>query len=85
MNLKTHINAAFCSLHHMVGRIYCRHALAWVRNIYGDEINATGCRTVWICDKCKKVIFDRDYITRDMACVVYSPNDQSSATRGGDR
>ena len=58
----------------MVRRIFCKHALAWVRNIHGDEINLTGCRTVWICEKCGKVVYDRDYITRDMACVVYSPN-----------
>jgi hypothetical protein len=53
-------------------RLFCRHTLAWVRNIHGDEINATGCRTVWICEKCGKYIYDKDYITRDMACVVHN-------------
>jgi hypothetical protein len=56
-----------------VRRLFCKHALAWVRNIYGDEINATNARTLWICEKCEKLIYDRDYITREMACVVYSP------------
>ena len=65
---------ALVRVQRMVRRIFCKHALAWVRNIHGDEINLTGCRTVWICEKCGKVVYGRDYITRDMACVVYSPN-----------
>jgi len=68
------------SLRRMVRRIFCKHALAWVRNIHGDEINATGCRTVWICEKCGKVVYDPDYITRDMACVIYSPNSDSTTS-----
>ena len=66
----------------MVRRIFCKHELAWVRNIQGDEIKLTGYRTVWICEKCGKVIYDRDYITRDMACVVYSPNENLSGSAG---
>lgn len=53
-----------------IKRLFCRHSLAWVRNIFGDEINATGCRTVWVCQKCGKYIYDREYITEAMACVV---------------
>ena len=61
----------------LVRRVFCRHALAWVKNIHGDEINATGSRTVWICEKCGKYLYARDYITKDMACVVYDPtNDE---------
>jgi len=74
-------NAACRWMRRLVRRVFCRHALAWVRNIHGDEINATACRTVWICEKCGKYIYDRDYITKDMACVVYDPtNDAGQAT-----
>lgn len=74
-------NAARRWMRRLVRRVFCRHALAWVRNIHGDEINATGCRTVWICEKCGKYIYDRDYITKDMACVVYDPtNAKGEAT-----
>jgi len=34
--------------------IFCRHLFRWVRNIYGDEINATGGRSWWQCRKCGK-------------------------------
>ena len=73
--MKTDFNRAVACIR-FVRRLFCKHALAWVRNIHGDEINLTGCRTVWICEKCGKVIYDRDYITREMACVVYSPNEK---------
>jgi hypothetical protein len=34
-------------------RLLCKHApLHWVRNIYGDEINATDARSLWQCTKC---------------------------------
>jgi len=52
-------------------RLFCHHLLAWYRNIYGDEINHTGCRTVFICEKCHKHVYIRDYITEDMAIVVW--------------
>jgi len=55
----------------MVGRWFCRHALAWVRNIYGDEINSTNARTLWKCEKCGKLKWDREYITRNMAIKIY--------------
>lgn len=57
----------------LVRRVFCRHSLAWVRNIYGDEINATECRTVWICEKCGKYIYDRDYVMKSSAIKVYDP------------
>ena len=57
-------------------RLFCKHALAWVRNIYGDEINLTGCRTLWVCEKCGKYIYDRDYITKDMATKTQQPKPQ---------
>ena len=56
-----------------IRRILCRHSLAWVRNIYGDEINATRCRTVWRCDKCGKYVYDPQYFTREMAVKIYDP------------
>ena len=79
---KNSIRAVDCI--RFVRQLFCRHALAWVRNIYGDEINATGCRTVWICEKCEKVIYDRVYITREMAGVVYSPNADAETRRAKD-
>lgn len=79
--LKFTLGAWGGSLRRMVRRIFCKHALAWVRNIHADEIILTGCRTVWICEKCGKVVYDRDYITRDMAVKVYSPNDEVSDRR----
>jgi hypothetical protein len=40
----------------------CRHRRAtFVRNIYGDEINATGARSWWECDGCGE-FFTRDVL-----------------------
>jgi len=38
--------------------LFCRHKkLTFVRNIYGDEINAAGgCRSWWKCDNCDQYI-----------------------------
>lgn len=34
-------------------RLLCKHTPDhWVRNIYGDEINATNARSIWQCTKC---------------------------------
>lgn len=33
----------------------CAHRWHWFRNIYGDEINATGARSVWACYLCGAV------------------------------
>jgi len=57
-----------------IRRFFCKHTLAWVRNIYGDEINATNCRTVWICEKCGKYVYSRDYFSKEMAIKTHSPN-----------
>jgi hypothetical protein len=76
-------NAARRWMRRLVRRVFCRHSLAWVRNIHGDEINTTGCRTVWRCDKCGKYIYARDYITKDMACVVYDPTNAELRDRSG--
>lgn len=54
--------------------MFCRHTLAWVRNIYGDEIIGTNARTLWICEKCGKLVYDRDYVMRLSAVKVYKPN-----------
>jgi len=67
------IIAGLRSLQRMFRQAFCKHALAWLRNIHGDEINLTGRRTVWICEKCGKLKLDRDYIMRDMAVKVYAP------------
>ena len=36
----------------MVRRLFCRHELRFVRNIYGDEINLMNGRSLWVCYKC---------------------------------
>lgn len=39
----------------LLRRLFCKHEWAWVRNIYGDEINAAGGkRSWWRCRKCGK-------------------------------
>lgn len=36
-----------------IKRIFCKHyKVLFVRNIYGDEINALNCRSIWECAKC---------------------------------
>ena len=39
-------------------RLFCRHqALAWVRNIYGDEIIERGYnRSLWRCKRCGAIV-----------------------------
>jgi hypothetical protein len=70
----------------LVRRVFCRHSLAWVRNIHGDEMTATGCRTVWICEKCGKYIYDRDYVMKSSAIKVYdSTNAEAVATASTER
>jgi hypothetical protein len=32
--------------------LFCNHDYAFVRNIYGDEINLTNGRSWWKCEKC---------------------------------
>lgn len=72
------------SLHRVDGRMTWR---AWVRarldcwqrghtwrhrrNIYGDEINMTGARSVWICSACGKV---------DYRASLHSPIETRSGT-----
>ena len=39
----------------LIRRILCKHDYVFVRNIYGDEINAAGGkRSWWRCRKCGK-------------------------------
>lgn len=38
-------------------RLFCRHELEFVRNIYGDEIIERGWkRSLWRCQKCGAVV-----------------------------
>lgn len=38
-----------------IKRLFCKHTYLWVRNIYGDEINAmNGKRSWWRCTRCGK-------------------------------
>ena len=41
-------------------RLFCKHDLSFVRNIYGDEIRNYGWkRSIWKCNKCgKRVLKD---------------------------
>jgi hypothetical protein len=39
-------------------RIFCKHRSGYfVRNIYGDEINLTGERSIWKCLGCGKYLY----------------------------
>ena len=39
-------------------RLFCGHyKVFFVRNLYGDEINAfDGARSLWRCDKCEAIV-----------------------------
>ena len=41
-----------------IKNLFCKHKdLEFVRNIYGDEINAmNGQRSIWYCSDCRKFI-----------------------------
>ena len=40
----------------LLKRLFCEHEYEFVRNIYGDEINACGgYRSIWKCKKCGKI------------------------------
>jgi len=52
-------------LKNWVKSLFCAHRYAFVRNVYGDEINMLGGkRSVWRCSKCRK-IQDRDQLHDD--------------------
>lgn len=40
-------------------QLLCWHLgpATFVRNIYGDEINQSGCRSIWTCDKCGQTMY----------------------------
>ena len=37
-------------------QLVCYHSFVFVRNIYGDEINAANARSIWRCPYCTKVV-----------------------------
>lgn len=44
--------------------IFCRHKTEeFIRNIYGDEVNRMGGRSLWKCKRCGK------YIVKDELCL----------------
>ena len=57
-------------------RLLCKHELAWVRTIHGDEINVLNARTVWICEKCGEYIYDKEYVLESSAVKVYKRPDK---------
>ena len=47
-------------IHIWIKRLFCKHyKLKFWRNVYGDEINALNCRSVWECENCQKVILSQ--------------------------
>ena len=41
--------------------LFCEHEYEFVRNIYGDEINACGgYRSIWKCKKCGKIEYHKN-------------------------
>lgn len=47
-------------------RLFCRHDLEFVRNIYGDEINEWGWkRSIWRCKHCSKLIGRNELVPND--------------------
>ena len=50
-----------------VKRLFCEHEYDFVRNIYGDEINACGgYRSIWKCKKCSKIEYRKNLQTVSM-------------------
>ena len=44
--------------------LFCKHEYEFVRNIYGDEINACGgYRSIWTCKKCGKIEYRKNLQT----------------------
>jgi len=59
-------------------RLFCMHrgGVAFVRNIYGDEINRSGGkRSIWVCKRCGGFIFE-PYLNEPPATPA--PLEQSS-------
>ena len=50
-----------------IKRLFCEHEYEFVRNIYGDEINACGgYRSIWKCKKCSKIEYRKKLQTVSM-------------------
>ena len=48
----------------LLKRLFCEHKYEFVRNIYGDEINACGgYRSIWKCKKCGKIEYRKNLQT----------------------
>lgn len=48
----------------LLKRLFCEHEYEFVRNIYGDEINACrGYRSIWKCKKCGKIEYRKNLQT----------------------
>ena len=47
-------------------KLFCKHDLVFLRNIYGDEIRYLGYkRSIWECSKCKRIIL-KDELNRNV-------------------
>lgn len=48
----------------LIKRLLCKHEYEFLRNIYGDEINAAGGkRSWWRCRKCGKMQLREEFVT----------------------
>lgn len=49
-----------------LSRLFCKHCdLAFLRNIYGDEIRERGWkRSIWQCMSCGKIIYKSEPLTK---------------------
>lgn len=48
----------------LIKNLFCEHEYEFVRNIYGDEINACGgYRSIWKCKKCGKIEYRKNLQT----------------------
>lgn len=60
---------ALVRVQRMVRRIFCKHALAWVRNIHGDEIELIVARTL-ANDRVQEAARSKEGSVRSMPCSV---------------
>lgn len=63
--------SGFC-FGYRIGINKCDHIWGWLRNTHGDEINHCNYRTVFKCEKCNKLKYIPDYITKGMAIHIHS-------------
>lgn len=59
----------------MFRRLFCRHKrISCISNFYGDAINDMNCRSLWECDRCKK-LFMSDNLCSDCKYINFHPKE----------